>query len=162
MGILVNVASLCLLLFHYEFVLLHNVFVCLCFIYNASARVLCVYILISYSLKNLCSIARLDTRYVTVCSTERTVRFLWRSVAWHGWLGMLQSSNPMDSLQSFLLPEVWFVPSWASAEASALASYLDVLPAYFHVHNMSVWNHLWCLKLMEEQEYMHVALKMQA
>jgi hypothetical protein len=48
------------------------------------------------------------------------------------------SSNPMDSL----LPEVWYVHSWASVEASTLASYLDVLPAYFHVHNLSVWNHI--------------------
>jgi hypothetical protein len=45
----------------------------------------------------------------------------------------------MDSLQGFLLVEVRFVPSWASVEDSALASYLDVLPYYFHVHNMSVW-----------------------
>jgi hypothetical protein len=52
------------------------------------------------------------------------------------------SSNPMDSLQGFLLPKVWFVPSWASVEASAMASYLVVLPAYFHVQNLSVWNHL--------------------
>jgi hypothetical protein len=52
------------------------------------------------------------------------------------------SSNPMDSLQGFLLPKVWFVPSWASFEALMLASYLAVLPAYFHVQNLSVWNHL--------------------
>jgi hypothetical protein len=52
------------------------------------------------------------------------------------------SSNPMDSLQGCLLPKVWYVPSWASAEASVLASYLDVLRAYFHVQNWSVWNHL--------------------
>jgi hypothetical protein len=52
------------------------------------------------------------------------------------------SSNPMDSLQGFLLPEVWYVPSWASAKASMLASYLAVLPAYFHVKNLSVWTHL--------------------
>ena len=52
------------------------------------------------------------------------------------------SSNPMDSLQGFLLPEVWSMPSWAYVEASTLASYMDVLPAYFHVHNLSVWNHL--------------------
>jgi hypothetical protein len=43
------------------------------------------------------------------------------------------SSNPMDSLQGFLLPKVWFVPSWAYVEASMLASYLAVLPSYFHV-----------------------------
>jgi hypothetical protein len=52
------------------------------------------------------------------------------------------SSNPMDSPQGFLLAEVWFVPSWASTEASALVSYLDVLPSCFHVQNLSVWNHL--------------------
>jgi hypothetical protein len=52
------------------------------------------------------------------------------------------SSNPMDSLQGFLLPEVWYVISWESVEASTLASYLVVLPAYFHVQNSSVWNHL--------------------
>jgi hypothetical protein len=51
--------------------------------YKASARVLCVYMLIAYSpsKKNLCGIAQLDTGYVTVCSIERTVRFLWRSIA---------------------------------------------------------------------------------
>jgi hypothetical protein len=43
------------------------------------------------------------------------------------------SSNPMYSLQGFLLAEVWYMPSWASAEASTLDSYLDVLPAYFPV-----------------------------
>jgi hypothetical protein len=42
------------------------------FIYNASARVLCVYILIACSSKNLCGIAQLDVGYVTVCSAERT------------------------------------------------------------------------------------------
>jgi hypothetical protein len=52
------------------------------------------------------------------------------------------SLNSMDSLQGFLLLEVWSVPSWASDEASTLASYLVVLPSYFHVHNLSVWNHL--------------------
>jgi hypothetical protein len=52
------------------------------------------------------------------------------------------SSNPMDSLQDCMLPEVWYVPYWASAEASTLDSYLSVLPAYFHVQNLSVWNHL--------------------
>ena len=36
------------------------------------------------------------------------------------------SLNPMDSLQGYLLPEVWFVPSWESIEASVLDSYLDV------------------------------------
>jgi hypothetical protein len=52
------------------------------------------------------------------------------------------SSNLMNSLQGCLLPEVWFVPSWAYPEASVLDSYLDVLASYFHVHNLSVWNHL--------------------
>jgi hypothetical protein len=52
------------------------------------------------------------------------------------------SSNPMDSMQGCLLPKVWFVPSWASAEASVMDSYLDILLAYFHVENLSVWNHL--------------------
>ena len=66
-----------------------DVFVCLHFIYNASARVMCEYILIAYSSKILCGIAQLDTGYVTVCSTERTVRVLWHSVAWNGWLRML-------------------------------------------------------------------------
>jgi hypothetical protein len=68
----------------------------------------------------------------------------------------------MDSLQGCLLAEVWSVPSWASAEASVLASYLVVLPSFFHVHNLSVWNHILCLKLMEAQEYMHVALEVHA
>jgi hypothetical protein len=49
-------------------------------LYNASARVLCVYILIACSSKNLCGIAQLDTGYVTVCSTERTKEF--SSIAW--------------------------------------------------------------------------------
>jgi hypothetical protein len=48
----------------------------------------------------------------------------------------------MDSLQGFLLPKVWFVPSWAYVEASTLASYVAILPSYFHVHNLSVGNHL--------------------
>jgi hypothetical protein len=78
-----------LLLFQCESMYLHNVFVCLHFIYNASIRVLCVYILIACSSKNLCGITQLDTGYVTVCFIERTVRVLWHSVAWHGWLGML-------------------------------------------------------------------------
>jgi hypothetical protein len=43
------------------------------------------------------------------------------------------SSNPMHSLQGCMVPKVWSVPSCASAEASMLASYLDVLPSYFHV-----------------------------
>jgi hypothetical protein len=42
-------------------------------------------------------------------------------------------SNPMDSLEGFLLPKVGFVPSWESSEASALASYLAILSSYFHV-----------------------------
>jgi hypothetical protein len=45
------------------------------------------------------------------------------------------SSNPMDLLQGLLLPEVWIVPTWASAEASTLAPHLAVLPAQLHVHN---------------------------
>jgi hypothetical protein len=72
------------------------------------------------------------------------------------------SSNPMDSLQGCLLHEVRFVPSWESAETSVLASYLAVLLAYFYVQNLSVWNHHGCLKLMESQEYMHVALEVHA
>jgi hypothetical protein len=59
---------------------LHNVFVCLRFIYKASARVLCVYVLIACSSKNLCGIAQLDVGYVTVCSTERMKEF--SGVAW--------------------------------------------------------------------------------
>jgi hypothetical protein len=58
-----------------------DVFACLHFIYNASARVLCVYILIAYSSKNSCGIAQLDTGYVTVYSVERTIRVLWHSMA---------------------------------------------------------------------------------
>jgi hypothetical protein len=45
-----------------------------------STRVPCVYILIACSSKILCSIAQLDTGYVTVCSTERMKEF--SSVAW--------------------------------------------------------------------------------
>jgi len=66
---------------------------CICmfmFIYNASAKFMCVYILIAYSSKNLCGIAQLDAGYVTVCFAERTIRVPWRRVVQHGWLGMLQ------------------------------------------------------------------------
>jgi hypothetical protein len=41
-------------------------------------------------LENLCGIAQLDVGYVIVCSAERTKRFIWRSVARHGWPVMLQ------------------------------------------------------------------------
>ena len=51
---------------------------------------MCVYILIACSSKNLCGIAQLDAAYVIVCSAKRTVRVLWRSMARHGWSGMLQ------------------------------------------------------------------------
>jgi hypothetical protein len=68
MGISVYAACICLLLFQYESVHLQNVFVCLRFIYKVSTRVLCVYILIACSSKNLCGIAQLDVGYVTVCS----------------------------------------------------------------------------------------------
>jgi hypothetical protein len=50
---------------------IYNVFVFLHFIYNASARTLCVYILIACSSKKLCAIVQLDTGYVTVCSAVR-------------------------------------------------------------------------------------------
>jgi hypothetical protein len=40
----VYATCICLLLFQCESMHLHNVFIFLCFIYNASARVLCVYI----------------------------------------------------------------------------------------------------------------------
>jgi hypothetical protein len=40
-----------------------------------SARVLCVYILIACSSKNLCGIAKLDVGYVTVCSAKRMKEF---------------------------------------------------------------------------------------
>jgi hypothetical protein len=45
----VYVACMRLLLFQCEFVHLRNVFVCLRFIYKASTRVLCVYVLIACS-----------------------------------------------------------------------------------------------------------------
>ena len=48
------------------------------------------------------------------------------------------SLNPMDFLQGCLLLEVWYVPYWEATEASTLASYLAILPTYFHVHNLSV------------------------
>ena len=54
--------------------------VCLRFIYNASARVLCVYILIACSSKNVCGIAQLDVGYVIVCSVERIKEL--SGVAW--------------------------------------------------------------------------------
>jgi hypothetical protein len=40
-----------------------------------------------------------------------------------------------------LMPEVWYVPSWAYVEYSVLDSYLALLLSYFNVQNMSVWNH---------------------
>jgi hypothetical protein len=40
--------------------------------------------------KHLCGIGQLDVGYATVCSTNRTKRVLWHSVAWYGWLGTLQ------------------------------------------------------------------------
>jgi hypothetical protein len=45
-----------------------------------STRVLCIYILIACSSKNLCGIAQLDTGYVAICSAERTKEF--SSVSW--------------------------------------------------------------------------------
>jgi hypothetical protein len=42
--IFMGISCICLLLFQCESVHLHNVFVCLRFIYKASTRVLCVYI----------------------------------------------------------------------------------------------------------------------
>jgi hypothetical protein len=45
------------------------------------------------------------------------------------------SSNPMDSLQGFLLPEVWVMPTWASAEALVLVPHLAILSAQLHVQN---------------------------
>jgi hypothetical protein len=87
---LVYAACICLLLFQCESMHLHNVFICLHFIYNASARVLCVYILNACSSKILCGIAQLDVGYVTVCFAERTIRVLWHSVARHGWMRTLQ------------------------------------------------------------------------
>jgi hypothetical protein len=65
---------------------LHNVFVCLHFIY-ISARVLCVYILIACSSKNLHGIAQLDVGYVIVCSAERMKVFSrvpWPSLGGQG------------------------------------------------------------------------------
>jgi hypothetical protein len=53
----VYVACIRLLLFHCESMHLRNVFVYLCFIYKASTRVLCVYVLIACNSKNLCGIA---------------------------------------------------------------------------------------------------------
>jgi hypothetical protein len=87
----VYAACICLLLFQYESCAFTDVFVCLRFIYNASARVLCVYILIACSSKIVCGIAQLDVGYVTVCSAERIKEF--SGVAWpeHGWSGTLQN-----------------------------------------------------------------------
>jgi hypothetical protein len=45
-----------------------------------SSRVLCIYILIACSSKNLCDIAQLDTVYVTICSVERMKDF--SSIEW--------------------------------------------------------------------------------
>jgi hypothetical protein len=71
---------------------------CICmftFIYNASTRVLCVYVLIACNLKNLCGIAQLHTGYAIVCSEEREHK-AFSHVAWphHGWLGTLQNRCP--------------------------------------------------------------------
>jgi hypothetical protein len=51
-------------------------------LYIYSARVLCVYILIACSSKNLCGIAQLDVGYVVVCSAEIIKEF--SGVAWPG------------------------------------------------------------------------------
>jgi hypothetical protein len=57
-----------------------NVLVYLCFIYNASTKVLFVYILIACGLKNVCGIDKLNVGYVTICSAKRIKEF--SSVAW--------------------------------------------------------------------------------
>ena len=65
------------------------IYICICmltFYIYASTRVLCVYILIACSSKNLCGIAQLDTGYVIVCSAERTKELF--GIAWpnmDGW-----------------------------------------------------------------------------
>jgi hypothetical protein len=52
------------------------------YIYIYSARVMCVYILIACSSKNLCGIAQLDDGYVIVCFVERMKTF--SHVSWPG------------------------------------------------------------------------------
>jgi hypothetical protein len=61
-----------------------------------SARVLCVYILIACSSKNLCGIAQLDAGYVTVCFAERMTEF--SRVSWPG-LGGRGRYNMVSELQ---------------------------------------------------------------
>jgi hypothetical protein len=45
----------------------------------------------------------------------------------------IESLNPMDPLQGFLLREVWIVPTWEFAEASTLAPHLVLLPTHMDV-----------------------------
>jgi hypothetical protein len=72
------------------------------YVYSASARVLCVYILIACSLENLFGIAQLDTGYVIVCSTDRTKEF--SGVAWLGMDGR-GHYNMVSKLQFSMLSQ---------------------------------------------------------
>jgi hypothetical protein len=45
------------------------------------------------------------------------------------------SSNPMDPLQGFLLPELWIVPTWEFTEYLTLSPHLVVLLAHLYVQN---------------------------
>jgi hypothetical protein len=75
------------------------IYICIClftFYIYVSTRVLCVYILIACSSKNLCGIAQLDVGYVTVCSTERTKVF--SHVSWPD-LGGRGRYNMVSELQ---------------------------------------------------------------
>jgi hypothetical protein len=45
------------------------------------------------------------------------------------------SSNPMDPVQGFLLPEVCIVTTWEFVEELMLAPHLVVLPTHLHVQN---------------------------
>jgi hypothetical protein len=65
-------------------------------LYIISARVLCVYVLIACSSKNLCGIAQLDVGYVTVCSAERMKEF--SHVSWPD-LGGRGCYNMVSELQ---------------------------------------------------------------
>jgi hypothetical protein len=60
---------------------------------------LCVYICFNcmHFKKYLCGITQLDVGYVTICFVERMVKFLWRSVAHHGWSRMLHGLTTLST-----------------------------------------------------------------
>jgi hypothetical protein len=84
---------------YFYFGVISCIYKCFClfmFYIYVFTRVLCVYILIACSSKNLCDIAQLDVGYVTECSAERTKVF--SSIAWPdmgGWGHYTLSQIPL-------------------------------------------------------------------